>query len=234
MHDTAKANDLAREEIDALEKQGIKLTLEEIVEINALGWAVQSQEARRHLARGRPVIVGGVWLWPLTIRAASWLVDNRFPLDSVTPAMGYAMAFGRSDGHELDIVGNGAIDAVESWYKSLRITKDEFVEAVKQVDDQDAPAELPPDPTRDGERLSLGDLCAFLCACCGADADFWERRCSMTFAMATLTAFVTQNQADGKSSANDQRIMAERALGWAVEKIKARHVTETAEAAGNG
>ena len=62
MQDLAKLSELAEAEIESLRAEGIDLTPAEIIEINALGWAVESPETRRLLARGVPVAVGGVYL----------------------------------------------------------------------------------------------------------------------------------------------------------------------------
>jgi len=229
MEDTAKLNDLARAEIHQLKQEGIELTPEEIVEINALAWRVQTPETRRTLSRGRPVPVGGVWLWPLTIRAVDWMEQNDFSLASASPAMGYAMAYGRSDSGELDVYGETAKQAVKNWFKGLNATLAEFTEAVKQVDNQDSQPDTPPDIN--GKAMTLGDLSAFLVATCGADADFWERRVSLSYALSVITMMVMQNHADKKPCAQDPRIIAERALGYAVEKIR---MSRNAEAIING
>lgn len=224
MNDLAKLNDLARAEIEQLGKEGIRLTPEEVVEINALGWAVQTPETRRLLSRGRPVPVAGVMLWPLTLRALDWLERNKYPLDRITAAMGYAMCFGRSDGDELDCEGREAEIRVSAWFRKLPCTQVEFAEAVQQVDDQEARPEMPPDP--DGNQMSIGDFSAFLTSTCGADADFWERRCSLGYCLAVMATLAMQNHADKRPCASDPRIVATRALGWAVEKVKARHALE--------
>lgn len=224
MDETAKLNSLASAEIDALRCEGISLTPEEIVEINALAWEVHSPKTRLSLSRGRPVLLSGHYLWPLTMRAVDWMQANNFSLAQITPAMGYAMAYGRSEGNELDMYGDEAEAAVKRWFKGLRATMEEFVEAVRQVDAQDAKPETPPDPS--GKPMTIGDLSAFLTATCGADADFWERRCSMSYSLSVLSMFIVHNHADKRPCAQDPKIIAERALGFAVEKIRASRKAE--------
>lgn len=221
---TAKLNSLAKAEIDTLQAEGIRLTPEEIVEINALGWEVHNPQTRLALSRGRPVLLSGQYLWPLTMLAVEWMQANKINLNQITPAMGYAMAFGRSNGDELDKYGDDAEKAVKAWFRGLRATTAEFVEAVRQVDTQEVRPETPPDPS--GKPMSLGDLSAFLTATCGADADFWERRCSMSYALSVLSMFIMQNHADKRPCAQDPKIIAERAIGFAIEKIRARHKAE--------
>lgn len=221
MDETSNLNSLAKAEIEKLESEGIKPTPEDVVELNALGWAIHTPETRRLLSRGRPIPLGSHWLWPLTMRAVEWMKENGYPLDTITPAMGYAMAHGRSEGHELDTTGRQADKAVKGWFRSLRVTRNEFVEAVQQVDAQESRPTLPPNP--DGKPMSLGDFCAFLSFTCGADPEFWERRCSIGFCFAMMATRAMQNHHDKHPCAQDPVLIAERAMGYAIEKIRARH-----------
>jgi len=82
---------------------------------------------------------------------------------------------------------------------------------------QDEDAEQPPSETGG---MTMGDFSAFLASACGGDPDFWERRCASGYTHAVLDCLCRQNSADGKKTMADPRIRAERALGWAVEKIK--------------
>lgn len=226
MRQEEKLNDLAAHEIAALEAEGIKLTAAEVVQINALGWAVETPEARRHLARGVPVPAGGVFLWPLTLRAHDWLerVGSDFSDSEGCSAVAYAMAHAYADGNELDLTGRAAVDAVKAWVRRLRCTAAELEEAVDQTQSQEAGHDLPNDP--DGKPMSAGDFSAFLAAACGGDVEFWERRCSFGYALAYLAAVVKQNAADGRPTAGDPKILANRALGMAVEKIRERAKAE--------
>lgn len=232
MDETAKLNSLAKAEIEALQAEGITLTPEEIVEINALGWAVHTPETRRTLSRGRPVPLGGQWLWPLTMRAVEWMETNNYPIGKITPAMGYAMAYGRSEGDELNVSGPDADKAVRKWMRSLRVTLDELYEAIRQADDQDVRPETPPDV--EGKPMSIGDFSAFLATTIGGDPDMWERRVSMSYCLSCVSTYVMQNHAEKRPCPQDPRLIAERALGWAIEKIKARHMTAAMETIRHG
>jgi hypothetical protein len=224
MDQTCQLNELAASEIEQLEKDGIRLTASEIVELNALGWAIHQPETRRLLARGRPVEVGGAVLWPLTINGVDWIERNNVPTETVTPALAYAMAFGRSDGAGLDCDGREAEGRVTAWMRKLRCTKTELLEAVNQVVMQDVRPAMPPDP--DGNPMTLGDFSAFLSATCGGDADFWERRCSFGYCLAVLSVFVMQNRVDNKPCSHDPRIVATRVMGVACERIRASRVVQ--------
>jgi hypothetical protein len=226
---SGQLSDIARAEIEHLQGLGITPSPEEVVEINALAWEVMNPKTRMLLSRGRPVFVGGSTLWPLTLRAIDWMERNDYPLNIPCPAMAYAMAHGRSLAGEMDVDGDAAEKAINEWLKTLACTAAELLEAVVQVDDQDAKPDVPPDP--DGKPMTAGDFVAYLCANCGGTAEEWEARVSANHAFAVLSMFVMHNRADGKRSSADPKLHAERALGWAVEKIKTRH---QAEAIANG
>jgi hypothetical protein len=224
MQDLARLSSLAEAEIDALRADGIEPSPAEIVMLNALGWAVETPETRRALSRGNPVRVGGATLWPMTIKANDWhnrvgcsMRGNRMR----TIALAYAMAYGSSEGDELEAEGKQAERAVSKWYKNLRCTWEELNVAMAEIINQDSDGyDLPKDETSKG--MTLGDFVASLVAMTGISAPFWERRCCMGHALAVLTAIVEQNKEDNRPSGSDPRIRAERALGFAVERIRNR------------
>jgi len=224
MRDESKLNDLAAGEIAALEAEGITLTASEIVLLNSLAWSVECPESRRHLSKGVPVPCGASTLWPLTLYASDWLdrVGSKLGDRMATFAVGFSMAHAYDESGALDCEGRQAEKRVMAWFKSLRCTPKEFGVCVEQVLQQDESPEMPPSG-HDGT-MSVGDFSAFLCAACGGTPDFWERRCSQGYAFAMLNAIAKQNAADGKPTAGDPRIMAERALGYAAEKIRQRAV----------
>jgi hypothetical protein len=220
MQDLAKLSDLAQAEIDNLRADGIDLTPAEIVELNALGWAIESPETRRLLSRGAPVEVGGVFLWPMSIYAQEWFDRVGCHLSSNTRqayALAYAMAHGRDEGEPLAMDGRAAERTVSRWAKSLKCTFGELNVAISQVLQQDEDHEQPPSETGG---MTIGDFSAFMAASCGGDPDFWERRCATGYAYAVLDTIVRQNSAEGKKTLADPRIKAERAMGWAIEKIR--------------
>ena len=134
-------------------------------------------------------------------------------------ALAYAMAYGRSEGEPLAMDGRTARKTVMKWGRKLKCTYGEIAVAMEQVLTQEDESELPPDKSKSAG-MSIGEFSAFLAAACGGDPDFWERRCSSGYTHAVLTALAKQNDADGKSTAGDASIHAERALGWAAEKIE--------------
>jgi hypothetical protein len=221
MQDLAKLSELAQAEIESLRADGIDLTPAEIVEINALGWAVESPETRLLLARGAPVAVGGVYLWPMSLYAQEWFNRVGCNLDGNTTqaySLAYAMAHGRDDGEPLAIEGRQAEKIVTRWARSLKCTFGELNVAISQVLQQEEAAEQPPSETGG---MSMGDFSAFLAASCPAGSpDFWERRCAAGYTHAVLDTICRQNTAENHKTMADPRIRADRALGWAVEKIR--------------
>ncbi|MFA5423474.1 MAG: hypothetical protein WC374_06405 [Phycisphaerae bacterium] len=229
MQDLAKLSELAEAEIEKLRADGIDLTPPDIIEINALGWAVESPETRRLLARGAPVAVGGVYLWPMSLYAQEWFNRVGCNLSDNTRqayALAYAMAHGRDEGEPLATEGRAAEKIVTRWAKSLKCTFGELNVAISQILQQDEDHEQPPGEDTGG--MSMGDFSAFLAAACpGSDPDFWERRCAAGYTHAVLSAIVRQNSAEGKKTLADPRLKAERALGYKIEQIKKSRKEET-------
>jgi len=220
MQDLAKLSELAEAEIESLRADGIDLTPAEIIEINALGWAVESPESRRLLARGAPVEIGGVYLWPMSLYAQEWFDRVGCHLSSNTHqayALAYAMCHGRDEGEPLAIEGRTAEKTVSRWANSLKCTFGELNVAISQVLQQDEEHEQPPSETGG---MPIGDFSALLASACGGDPDFWERRCSAGYAYAVLDCITRQNSAEGRKTIADPRIKADRALGFAINKIK--------------
>jgi len=217
MQDYAKLSGLAEVEISALEADGIKPTAAEIVRINALAWNVETPESRRRLSRGIPVPVGGTYLWPLTIAAHDWIDRVTLPKRYRNVALGFAMANGRDDGL-LDVDRREAVKAINRWYNRLRCTNDELLIAISQILQQDESYELPP-LKEDEKPLGLGEVVLKLSAITGTPAEFWERRCSASYAFSMLSTVIIQNDADAMPQNEDDRIRAERALGWYLDRI---------------
>ena len=218
----------AQAEIDALAIEGVTdLAPAEIVEINSLAREFDNPAVARSLARGTPVDCGGAWLWPMTMRAAEWFdrVGCHLARESDREAsVGYAMAYGRTEGPELAVTLADAPKAVRAWLAGLRCTRDEYRLAVAEVLDQSA------DSTKDYQienphrqkpvPLSIGDLSALMVAQIGGSPEQWERTCSMHYALAVLQTAMKQNAAEGKTAIDDARMNARGAMGVCIQRIK--------------
>lgn len=233
MRDLSKLNDQAAQAIAQLARDGIAVSPLEIIQLNWLGWQVQSPSSRMQMARGRPVAVGGVTLWPLTIAAYEWMqtVSAELPARLVPFATAYAMVYGRSDCGEMDLCGGAAVKAVRGFRRALRCTFAELNEAMQQISAQSETDEQPPRKVEHagGQEMTTGDICAFLKSSCGGTHELWERLCSMSHALGMMRLVIAQAQTEGRAVVGDPSIEAEKALGWAILKI-----AETHKGAANG
>ena len=215
-----KLNELAAAEIAALEAEGIKLTASEIVELHALGESVQTPEVRIHLSRGCPVFVGGVTLWPLTIRAEDWYRREGLKLEGAMSdiALAYAMANAYDESGELDQSGPAVLSSLKQWRSKLRCRLSQLQEAMAQILEQEHVEPIPQGP--DDRPLTAAEFCLVLSNLSKTPPDFWERRCSIGYSRAMMTTILMQNRADDKPSINDPSIRSEVVLGNRVDEIR--------------
>ena len=228
MNDNATLYDLAEGEINILESDGVKVTAQDVITINYLAGRVETPEGRLLLARGFPVFVGGVTLWPMSLYASEWYERvgcNLFGNITKEYALGYAMVYSRGEGSELDCTA-GSMTAAKmiKFGASLKCTISELRVAMYQIIAQDESPETP--QNEDNITMTAGEFSAHLAATCGGDPDYWERRCSAGYAGSVLSAIIQQNRDDGKDSKYDERIKAEQALGLALHKIRERHLAD--------
>ena len=225
MHDTAKLSDLADAEIAMLKAAGITPTPAEVVRLNALAWNVEEPDTRLALSRGDPIMVGGVVLWPLTLRAYDWhrRVCNVMKTEWLsTVALAYAMAHGYSDGREMECSGVLAVAKVAAWGVGIRCRINTLTEAMAQIIQQDETEE---GVTEESDTtLSMGDLSANLSALTGRPADEIESRMSMNHAIRILHyTMQAQERADGGAGKGAAYLKAEQSLGLYIQQIKERH-----------
>jgi len=220
-------SDLARAELETLAAEGILPSWDDVAELNALGWQVETPETRRELARGSPVSVGGVTLRPLTLAGWAWFERVGEQCRDQNAALAYAMAHG-SDATLDDMTTAN----VREWRRKIRATERELVLAVAEVIDQDRGPELPPRKDSPG----LADLSAVIVAAVGGDPDTWERQVRIGYVGEVMAAVArSQGTGDGKPDPNDPRIQAQAAIIWAVKKIRQRHAeADRNAAAGTG
>ena len=224
MHDYAKLSDQARYEIEDLQAAGITPTPDEIVELSAIGWQVETPQTRIYLSRGLPVKCGSVTLWPMTLQASDWYSRVGCKLEGLERhALGYAMAHCYDTAQRYHEDTEDAETAVNVWAMGIDATDAALTEAISQVLQQSEQPEMPPNPNEKKGSMTAGELSANLAALCGGDPAFWEARCASDYAIDVMTAVMSQRNESGKPLPTDPRIQAVRALGWAVEKIKQRH-----------
>ena len=220
MADHSKLCDLAQYEIEDLQAAGITPSPAEIVKLNALAWAVRSTANEMTLAKGNPVTCGNVLLWPLTIEAGDWY--NRIGCaikGKAVEALAYAMAHCYSDGEPFTITDPRK--AVSRWYRTVKATPAMVSVALDSVLSQ---MESPDMPTRlEDHQPSIGELAAKLAAETGIKPDYWERQCSIKYAVRILHIAMKRKSDTGRPLESDPVIQAQIALGYAVEKIRKAH-----------
>jgi len=223
MCDYGKLCDLAQYEIEDLQAAGITPSPAEIVDLNALAWSVRSTANRMQQSKGAPVRVGGVTLWPLTMQSGAWYRDEGCNIKGLEhEALAYAMAHGYAAGEPF--LMDDPATTVKAWSATIKATAGAMTAALDAVLVQMEHPDMPPKP--DGKGLSHGELSAMLAAATGIEPDYWERRCSMPYAVRMLHIAAQQRNESGKQLASDPVVQATIALGWAVEKIRRRHKGE--------
>lgn len=207
---------LAEAEIQQLVEEGITLAPEEIVELNELAKRVETPEARLALSRGKPVAVGGVYLWPFTLAGASWYREHMKEFGGLKHqrfALAYVMAHGRDPLPE-DM--KEAHRLINQWSRKLTCRPSELEEAIRQIIEQD---ELP-DTEEKGPVPGVGEISMMMTALTSVRPEVWEYQCSMNYVLRLLDRLTGQNAAEGQSNRSDPRIKAERVLGLAVNRIR--------------
>lgn len=204
----------AEAEINELRRIGVNVTDADIVLINALCWEIEKPSHRIELARGRPIQVGGAWLWPRTIAACVWFENIGCNIGDGRDALAYAQAHGRDE--DLEKAGR---EEVKAWRKNLTCTQDELTLATYFIESQGDSDEMPKDTT--GDAPSAGQLVVLMHSLHGGDVAMWERYVSLGYVVDMLTTSAMQSSAEGKES-NILKDRANIALAYALHKIQKR------------
>jgi hypothetical protein len=228
---------LAEDEIAALEADGISLTPHDIIHIAALGEQVMNPQTRQELARGRPVPVGGTYLWPLTLSAYDWWDRIGDKLTTAWERIGIywpsmdrrmlALAYAMAHGHEpLPENPREAVKAIKEWRRTkLHCTLNELREAIALAQQQETVLDT---GGNDDASATRGQLVMMLSAMTGIRPQVWQYQCSFDFGRELLETITLQADADGKSLKDAQSINANKALGLAADRIRKRHKREQA------
>lgn len=206
-------SDQARYELASLRGQGIVLTDDDIVLINALCWEIETPQARQELARGFPCRAGNAVLWPRTVQAVHWFDRIGCDLPDAEYALAYCMAFGRDK--DLMLAGQSE---VERWKKSLTCTQDELTDAMAEVIRQETKDPVPASPAQ--RAASVAELAMMMQAMHGGDIDQWEQHVSVGYLCSLVDAYTAQTLEGGLDRMLRDR--ANSALYYAVKKIKDR------------
>lgn len=208
-------SDQAQAEIDELRRIGVKVSDADVVLINALCWEIESPSVRMELSRGKPIKVGGAWLWPRTISAIQWFQDVGCNIGDGLAALAYCMAHGRED---IELSNK---KQVTEWYRALKCTRRELEAACSIILEQEEFDELP--PSKDSDSASLGVLVQKMQSIHGGDVAMWERYVSFPYVIDMLNLAAAQSQAEaGKSESDIIKSRANLALAYALHKIANR------------
>jgi len=216
MKDSRKLSDYAQAKLDALRKEGIPLSDENICVINALAWEVQSPCKRLSLARGKPVKCGDFWLWPLTISGSLWYKEIGCKLQGIICkdlsvsecSIAYVMAHREIDAWKIEE------KEVIEWGKHLTCTRSELREAMSQILEQDKRDE---EPSSCDNGISIEELAVYMHATHGQDANMWEQEVSLGYVSDFIDMARAQASADGKK---EQRNRAEACLSLYCHKLR--------------
>ncbi len=225
MQDLARLSGHAQARISQLEAEGIRLTPDEIVRINALSWAVTSPGTRMGLSRGVPVFLCGIPLWPLTLQAQDWYerigcrqkTERRRKL-----ALAFAAAHCYRDTAVFDAIGpEQASGAVKDWARSLHCRMATLEEALSQIIQQDETEYVPPIPGSDKGGIDPGNMALMLSAMTGRPAAEYEQEMSASSVIRmTYYAMMMQDRADQKPTATGPECDALRALEYYISEIR--------------
>lgn len=133
---TWKITDLAADEIAALEADGVKVSPQDVLTIQALSLEAIGKFEDGIKPKGKPVIVGNITLWPLTIAAAIWQSEtNELVKESAWDSKLFILAYAMANGHNEAalIEGKEGLKAVKQWARKITCTTADLIEAINDV-----------------------------------------------------------------------------------------------------
>ena len=221
----------AEAEINDLQRQGITLTLDEIIWLNDLGRKVENPEGSRPcLAIGEPIPAGSDWLWPFTIAGIRWYTRVLPWFDGDDETEGYALAYSLIHGHTKGAFTyindfDSAKEAIYKWADQSDSTPEELESAMVRVLPDNDTVKLEEDEDNEKENLKKAtnwdDTIMELCMCVGGTPEFWQYGVSSDYALKQLDMWRKQKYATGKEiDPNDPYVMAVKNFGRAVLSIK--------------
>ena len=211
--------DLAEDVFDKLLDEGLTLSPQEVLDIQRLSLEASgvTTEERIRMSRGEPVLVGGVYLWPLTFAALEWeeAVEPLLRRESMrTLAMAAAMAYGH-DRAKMATRGEDAVRIVREFRKGLAATHPEVTEAIRLVT-----GEIPfgePDEERSG------NIVLTAASLTGIDPDKLEHDMSIRYLSALVAEAFENNMSSEGGAAPNPQVLAAKELDKYVNELRRRH-----------
>jgi hypothetical protein len=168
--------DIARAQIERMEAEGIKLTLDNLTTLILTARAVENP--RPPMIPGITVppvaVCDGVVMWPATLQAALWYRHAQgfwAKTDELVMAYAYALVHGREAGHFDGLYDERtARKTVERWARSLPVTGEELSACVIAVSPESFVA-MPEDPN--SKKAEWGDILSELVSMTGQSIEYW-------------------------------------------------------------
>ena len=181
--------DLAEDELNALEAEGIRPTAQDILAVQALALEAMGDFDDGLRLHGAPVAIGGVVLWPLTIAGCIWRdeVEARLDADDYSARLfilAYALAHGR-DKDALNVYGREALKAVWRWARGLRCGLADLVAAVNDVM-ADKPRVVSDESKDDADKSAPAEIAEMAMAIFGTDPDIWRYQLGLEEVIAVI------------------------------------------------
>lgn len=178
--------DIAEDFYSALKKEGVELTPQQVLDIQALSLDAMGDFEDGTRIHGAPVVVGGAAFWPITIAASMWReeVEALLSEKDYTTRL-YVMAYAMANGHDKDalsVSGRAALKAVRKWARSLTCSMADLLDAVNAVMDDKPRVALPrnlEDKDEDDGLSTPEYLARTAMAIYGTDPDIWLYQLSM-------------------------------------------------------
>ena len=177
-----KLTDLASSEIERLEADGIHVTPQQVLYIQQLSLDVVSPVDGISLARGVPMRVGNVVLWPPTVASYVFFskVDER---QDISPRMKlYSLAYAMCYAHDADKVCQDVdLKAIRKWSRHLCCRVEELAAAVTEIlGDGAKPVEKKIKDDKD-LRYSVAAMAQEAAILCGGSIEQWEYQCTIPY-----------------------------------------------------
>lgn len=156
---------MAIAEIEDLQEAGYALTLQQIIEINALGCAVE-HSGPDVFAAPRVAMVGNRILHELSIQAEKWFREYAgkwWQQESLVIALAWANCYSRIPGFFKQFtLENKARMTIVAWYCSLSCTEDQFNSAFAYVNRTERFASVPEETKEEREAREEAELAEIL------------------------------------------------------------------------
>lgn len=210
---TTALSELALNELQNLQSEGLNPTWEQVVKVNDLCRKIESPKLAIVTATGKPEILQGRKFWPLTLAAAEWYTWAFSELDDIQLAFAllYAHEHAREDVFADMYDPEYAAKRLSEYKKTLTFTMSEALLLLGQLHEGEESKES-------GKKTDQEELIACIVAKTGIPPEYWKHRVSIDYVIKQIDAI---NAIDGDANGQKAKyIEAEKALGKYLMEIK--------------